>query len=68
MDPNANKLTSLEVLLASAKRWQSIDAPILGERILPGVCAISSHEIVVLGGNDGIWNFLSDCFVFDLED
>ena len=42
--------------------------PILGERIYPGVQAINMKQIVILGGNDAIWNSLSDCFLMNVND
>lgn len=29
--------------------------------------AVSNTEIVIMGGNDRHWNFMSDCHVFDIE-
>ena len=70
MDINSKKLASIEFLANpdTQSQWSLIDTPILGERLLPGVVSINSDEVVILGGNDGIWNFLSDCFVFNCND
>ena len=70
MDRNANKVRSIEILDTSnlSTCWKLIEAPNLGERIFPGVQALNNSEIVILGGNDAIWNFLSDCYVFNIHD
>ena len=41
--------------------------PSLGDRIFPGVSPLNNGQIVILGGNDAIWNFMSDCHVFDVQ-
>ena len=80
---NAEKISSIEVLSSDrdaeedqeGNRWRLINAPILGERMLAAVAVLGNDEggaigcrIAVMGGNDAIWNSLSDCFVLDTRD
>ena len=72
MDWNANKVSSIEILntdnLNTQEGWRLLEMPILGERIYPGVQALNMNQIVILGGNDAIWNSLSDCFLLNVND
>lgn len=69
MDRNANKLSSIEIFNTRHwdEGWKLIQVPSLRDRIFPAVSPLNDSQILILGGNDAIWNVMNDCYVFDVE-